>query len=85
MSNLTIPPADWLAELFEFEYCAECGGDAEHHTAIPFLGNWFARCDYPPNDTADHLPGDDGGPLHECERFHPTIRAFHRAKTENRT
>lgn len=47
MSNLHVPPEIWLAELFETEYCEECGGDAEHHTAVPFMGNWFARCDYP--------------------------------------
>lgn len=51
----------WLAEMFRDEYCAECRGDAEHHTAIDFLGNPFARCDYPP-DT-------DGNP-------HPVIVAF---------
>src|SRR5690348_10994373 len=33
----------WLAHLFEDEYCAECGGDAQHHTVVPFLGNPFAR------------------------------------------
>lgn len=48
--NLTQAPEDWLHDLFEFEYCEECGGDAQHHTAVPFLGNWFARCDYPPDD-----------------------------------
>ena len=48
MSNLTTPAAEWLADLFEFEYCAECGGDACDHTAIPFLGNWFARCNKEP-------------------------------------
>jgi len=48
MSNLTTPPAEWLADLFEFELCSECGHDADKHTAIPFLGNWFARCDCPP-------------------------------------
>jgi hypothetical protein len=42
----------FLEELFEFEYCAECGLDADAHTAIPIgLGdygtNWFARCDHP--------------------------------------
>lgn len=54
MSNLHIPPDEWLAELFESEYCAECSGDACHHTAIPFLGNWFARC--------NHAPAGDGTP-----------------------
>jgi len=50
MSNLSIPPDVWLSELFESEYCPECGGDAEHHEAIPVLGNWFARCKYPCDD-----------------------------------
>ena len=45
MGNLHIEPERWLEEYFEYEYCAECFGDAEHHTAVPFLGNWFARCD----------------------------------------
>lgn len=52
MSNLHIPPDQWLREIFEFQYCSECGLDAEDHTAVPFLGNWFARCDKP-------LPEDD--------------------------
>jgi hypothetical protein len=34
----------FLAGLFEFEYCESCGGDAEDHDAVPFLGGWFARC-----------------------------------------
>lgn len=50
MSTETIPAAEWLAELFADELCAECGGDAEHHTAVPFFGNWFARCDHPWTD-----------------------------------
>jgi len=37
-------PTQWLADLFEFEYCAECGSDADGHDAVPFMGNWFARC-----------------------------------------
>jgi hypothetical protein len=44
MSNLTIPPQQWLAELFESEYCAECHGDVQDHDAAPFIGNWFAQC-----------------------------------------
>lgn len=48
--------ATWLVELFEYEYCAECGGDAEHHTAVPLFGNWFARCDYPPDDDGNYHP-----------------------------
>lgn len=37
----------WLARQFEFEYCHECGKDADKHTAVMVLGNWFARCDEP--------------------------------------
>ena len=40
----------FLEELFEYEYCDECGGDAPDHDAIPLsLGAYggpyfFARC-----------------------------------------
>lgn len=54
--NLNTPAEQWLKEQFEYEYCPECGGDAEHHTAVPFMGNWFARCDYPAPDDADQHP-----------------------------
>ena len=40
---------DWLTELFEFEYCDECSGDAEDH--IPCkgpLGLPFAMCKFSP-------------------------------------
>jgi hypothetical protein len=37
----------WLANLFEFENCDECGRGAEGHTAVGVLGNWFARCNIP--------------------------------------
>lgn len=39
-------PEDWLERLFEFEYCAECGGDAADHEVciVPGIGNYFARC-----------------------------------------
>ena len=50
MSNLTIDPTTWLQELFEYEYCSECLLDWDCHTAIPFMSNWFARCDYPTED-----------------------------------
>lgn len=56
MSNLNTPAAKWLARMFECGYCEECGGDACHHTAVPFLGNWFARCDYPSDDDGEHHP-----------------------------
>lgn len=45
MANLKIPAKIWLKEMFEHEYCAECGRDHRHHTAVPVLGNWFAYCD----------------------------------------
>lgn len=32
--------------MFEFEYCSECGKDADAHTAvIGPTGHWFAFCD----------------------------------------
>lgn len=47
-------PTAFLANLFEFEYCAECGGDADDHNAVPFLGNWFAKCRHPlPDNLSD--------------------------------
>jgi len=48
MTNLKTPPDVWLRQQFEFEWCAECGRDHRHHTAIEFMGNWFARCDFEP-------------------------------------
>jgi hypothetical protein len=47
LGNLDIPPEEWLKKQFEHEFCEECGGDEHHHTAVPLMGNWFARCDYP--------------------------------------
>jgi hypothetical protein len=60
--NLDQDPFEWLALLFRSEFCAECGGDAQHHTAIPFNGNWFARCD---------LPADE-----DTGAYHPVIQKF---------
>jgi len=54
--NLDENPTEWLEHLFEDEYCAECGGDTTHHTPIPFMGNWFARCDYPPDEDGNLHP-----------------------------
>lgn len=40
----------WAEQLFEFEYCSECGGDVEDHDYILLdlgaygSGYWFARC-----------------------------------------
>ena len=61
MSNLNIPAEKWLEEMFECHYCDECGGDAQHHTAVPVMGNWFARCDYPRQSSG---------------KLHPTIAEF---------
>ena len=36
--------AEWLAAQFEFEYCAECGRDAEDHEVVGVMGNPFAYC-----------------------------------------
>lgn len=59
--NLAQPAAEWLAEQFEFEWCAECGRDQRHHTAIPFMGNWFAKCDLPPVMNGEELVVDPEG------------------------
>lgn len=52
MASQYEPAEAWLIEQFEFEWCAECGRDHRHHTAVPFLGNWFARCDREPTFSA---------------------------------
>lgn len=39
----------WLRQLFEYEYCSECGGDACDH--IPCIGPFglpFAMCKFSP-------------------------------------
>ena len=49
----------FLAELFEFEYCHECGGDGVHHdvlTDVPFPGTFFARCRFEPGEDGTHHP-----------------------------
>jgi hypothetical protein len=49
-------PDQWLERLFEFEYCAECGGDADDHEVcvVPGIGTYFARCKRSPfADTAE--------------------------------
>lgn len=38
---------EFLAELFEFELCAECAGDVKDHIAKPDqFGKWHAWCSY---------------------------------------
>jgi hypothetical protein len=57
---------EWLRELFEFEYCEECGGDAEHHTVSGDpLGHPHAWCKFPPDADGNQ---------------HPTIKAFRDAQ-----
>ncbi len=42
-------PQEFLEELFEYEYCAECGGDAEDHIVVfDVLGLFHAHCLKPP-------------------------------------
>jgi hypothetical protein len=36
--------AEWVARLFEDEYCAECFGDVEDHEPWVVMGHWFAHC-----------------------------------------
>lgn len=62
-------PEEWLERLFEFEYCSECGRDADEHEVVGILGNYFARC----KQTADQRPDessieemDDPILCHEC-------------------
>ena len=45
-TTMTETPEEWLEDLFEFEYCGECGGDAEDHEVciVPGMGTYFARC-----------------------------------------
>ena len=45
-TTMTVTPEEWLEDLFEFEYCGECGGDAEDHEVciVPGMGTYFARC-----------------------------------------
>jgi len=45
-TNMGETPEEWLGRLFEYEYCAECGGDAEDHVVclVPGMGTYFARC-----------------------------------------
>lgn len=44
-ASLEATYAAFLTELFAYEYCAECGGDADNHVAGPDpLGNMHAYC-----------------------------------------
>ena len=37
----------WLEQTFKYEYCHECGGDAEDHFVVVVMGNYCARCKHP--------------------------------------
>jgi hypothetical protein len=40
-----VTAAEFLAQLFEYERCEECGGDADAHRVGPDpLGLWHAWC-----------------------------------------
>lgn len=58
-------PEEFLEHLFEDEYCAECGGDAQHHLVLsdfPFPDTFFAKCKFEPDEKTGTL--------------HPVIAAF---------
>jgi hypothetical protein len=45
MNVRELTAGQFLAELFEFEYCEHCGGDVADHVAAPdMFGNWHAWC-----------------------------------------
>lgn len=72
-ARLTEPyqtPEEFLEHLFRDEYCAECGGDAEHHAVLsnfPFMGTFFAKCKFEPDDEGN---------------WHPVIRQFREEEDE---
>ena len=39
-----ITPDEWLAELFKYENCSECGEGVDNHGVIILEGNYFAKC-----------------------------------------
>jgi hypothetical protein len=43
-TSLIDSPETWAKHQFEYENCAECGGGADDHDIIEFIGGWFARC-----------------------------------------
>jgi hypothetical protein len=78
-------PEEWLGRLFEFETCAECGGDAEDHEVclVPGMGTYFARClradagDVADDDTSTTVGDASGDPrrwVDRAERHHPKGR-----------
>ena len=55
-------PEEWLERLFEYEFCTECGGDAENQEVciIPGIGTYFARCIVPVQTGTDDDPRNTG-------------------------
>lgn len=61
--------AEWATDLFEFEYCAECGGDVDAHVPLVIMGHWFAQCTAVPCSECGRmdLPLHVTGRCPECE------------------
>ena len=34
----------FLREMYEYEWCGECGKGARSHVAVGFMGNWLSLC-----------------------------------------
>jgi hypothetical protein len=67
------PPDEWLERLFEFEFCPECGGDADDHEVcnVPGIGTYFARCKRSPfADTNGEDMTNDPPMITACCKFH---------------
>lgn len=74
---MTEPHDEWLRRLFEYEYCAECGGDAEDHEVCLVLGNYFARCKHDPfaDTTGEGITNILPGGTPPCSTPRPTSTA----------
>ena len=60
---------DFLEQMFHYQYCDECGGDAEHHqVSYAIFEKPFAFCTFPPSE--------------ETGERHPTILAFRKVEEE---
>lgn len=74
---MTEPPDVWMRRLFEFEYCPECGGDAEDHAVWIVLGNYFARCKRSPyaDTTGEGITNNLPAGARPCSTPRPTSTA----------
>jgi hypothetical protein len=72
--------AQFLREMFEFEYCGECSQDAANHTVVMGpTGSWFALCKtqvvfrkWPKREGGDVIalfPCDPGTSAHDCDSY----------------